>query len=665
MGGGKVKSFSRLLIAGIVLAMVPLSGIAQDSSPQAMTLQEAINGYESVTNGHVGFPEDWTTHHVVFSRPAPGSAAYDRVTHDPRYWIQEIRRLRLQTEASVQADLQTEALISNLTRRWRRRHRKAKMHRDWSVSLGSGGTEGAEMYPAKFSFDAGGTKNCATDFVVFNTSLGGSVSQASIVGIGNLYSGCGGTVPTVSWAYNTGGTARTSPVLSLDGTQVAFVQSEGSVAHLILLKWNPGPSIAGAWNDGHLSSGNTTITSATVNFTANDVGARISGADIPVGTYIAAVANSTTATLSQAATGTTTNEVFSISFETVDTPGVPPTAASASAYRSCTAPCMLDIPFSGNPNDTNSAPFVYYFGDTLFVAANNGTLHKFTGVFLGTPAESSSPWPITVNSGKVISSPVFDETSNEIFVGDATGQVSAVAASSGTLTTNTTLLSNSNPVNDAPLLDGTTEKVFWFGGANGSNKASTIFGQTDTSLSTALKVVIGGVAGSSPSQLVHGGTFDNAYLNSSSPNITGFLYVCGITTEANASPALYRIGFDGTGAMNTSIANGPLTMTSAAGSQCSPITEFYNGGTDRIFLGITANGNLGGTCSGTCSGGACLYSFDITSSFPTTCSAKLTSSGGTSGIIIDNSASGGGSELYFTPLTGSTGAVQASQAGLN
>ena len=46
------------------------------------------------------------------------------------------------------------------------------------------------------------------------------------------------TVPSVYWAYNTGGhTIRTSPVLSLDGTQVLFVQTDGVQGSLVLLKW--------------------------------------------------------------------------------------------------------------------------------------------------------------------------------------------------------------------------------------------------------------------------------------------------------------------------------------------------------------------------------------------------------------------------------------------
>ena len=54
------------------------------------------------------------------------------------------------------------------------------------------------------------------------------------------------TVPSVYWAYNTGGQILTSPVLSLDGTQMAFAQSVGGIGSLVLLKWaaSPGETVA-------------------------------------------------------------------------------------------------------------------------------------------------------------------------------------------------------------------------------------------------------------------------------------------------------------------------------------------------------------------------------------------------------------------------------------
>ena len=61
-----------------------------------------------------------------------------------------------------------------------------------------------------------------------------------MVAYDNLYAGCSGTKPSVYWAYNTGGQILTSPVISADGKQVAFVETNGGFGILILLKWAAG-----------------------------------------------------------------------------------------------------------------------------------------------------------------------------------------------------------------------------------------------------------------------------------------------------------------------------------------------------------------------------------------------------------------------------------------
>jgi hypothetical protein len=78
--------------------------------------------------------------------------------------------------------------------------------------------------------------------------------------------------------------------------------------------------------------------------------------------------------------------------------------------------------FALNNADTNSAPFVDYAHDTLYVGDKGDILYQFTGVFLGTPTETGTPWPVTV-TGAVggLSSPAYDPTSTHIFVSDITG----------------------------------------------------------------------------------------------------------------------------------------------------------------------------------------------------------------------------------------------------
>ena len=115
------------------------------------------------------------------------------------------------------------------------------MHRDWSVSMGNLATVGQINYPAKYTFDTS-TASCANDFVVYNTGVDGSDTQATVIAYNNIYSGCSGlgAVPETYWSYNTGSgaTVTTSVALSYDGTQVAFVQKQGTAASLVLLKWS-------------------------------------------------------------------------------------------------------------------------------------------------------------------------------------------------------------------------------------------------------------------------------------------------------------------------------------------------------------------------------------------------------------------------------------------
>lgn len=65
-------------------------------------------------------------------------------------------------------------------------------------------------------------------------------------------------------------------------------------------------SIARTVTDGVLTSGSTTITSATAVFLSAEVGAPIGGIGLPVGTTIATWVSATTVTLSNAATATAT-----------------------------------------------------------------------------------------------------------------------------------------------------------------------------------------------------------------------------------------------------------------------------------------------------------------------------------------------------------------------
>ena len=103
----------------------------------------------------------------------------------------------------------------------------------------SGGAAGVQpnAFPAKYSFST--TSASCSDFVVYPTGAAGAFKRGQYR---RLYQSLhrhlhyAAAIPPVSWAYNTGGTVTTSPILSADGSQVAFIQVSGATASLVLLK---------------------------------------------------------------------------------------------------------------------------------------------------------------------------------------------------------------------------------------------------------------------------------------------------------------------------------------------------------------------------------------------------------------------------------------------
>ena len=175
-----------------------------------------------------GMPTDWSHRHVIFSQPST-YAQVNRITSDPRYW-QQWYRDNVPRAQPVDGEGSANAILDPASTG------------DWSENLGTGASIGAGNFPAKYGFQI--TTASCSDYVVFSTGLVGSSTQATVVGFKNLYSGCGGIVPTVAWAYKTGGQNINSPVISTTGgDQVAFVQTASSQGTLVLLKWAAGGTV--------------------------------------------------------------------------------------------------------------------------------------------------------------------------------------------------------------------------------------------------------------------------------------------------------------------------------------------------------------------------------------------------------------------------------------
>jgi hypothetical protein len=286
-----------------------------------------------------------------------------------------------------------------------------------------------------------------------------------------------------------------------------------------------------------------------------------------------------------------------------------------------------------------------------------------------------------VNTGNVLTSPVFDDGTGRVFAGDNAGTHyrvdSTIGSGAGGTVASAALETTGAGFDDSPDLDPTTGNVYVFlrysGGGGARAKVyrfTTAFGSgsggsENQNVSSNTTV---------PATALYAGDFDNIYYTSA--NGTGSMYVCGTN---GGLPAIWRIPI-AAGVLGAPVAGPTLTTANVA---CSGITEFNNGATDRMFLSVTNN-----AITGTSGGGAvidcptatgCIMSFDITTTagwgVAKGTSATAAAASGTSGIVVDNSsATGGASQIYFTPLasqacttSGGTGgcAIQASQSGLN
>lgn len=329
----------------------------------------------------------------------------------------------------------------------------------------------------------------------------------------------------------------------------------------------------------------------------------------------------------------------------------------------------------GSVGDTRSSLFVDYTNDVGYAASNDGNIHKFTGIFAGTPAEVlGGGWPVLNADGanRVLTSIIYDSVSRNLFYGTDLGTFGYIRETGSTrgvcLTGSppcrglfTYNVGVGNPVIDAPLLDVVAQNVFVFVGNDGTGHARVQ--QTDTQLSSSGPSATLGLNGAN----LYAGTFDNNYYIAPS---SGFLYTCGYAPGA-ATPTLYRIGFNAAAAMNTATDGSSLLLSNTA-SQCSPVTEVFNAPTlkDWLFVSVT------GGCVGTGGGGAgCVNSLNVTSSFPGAVTQARPAAGGTSGIVVDNiSTLGQASSIYFsTQANGTCGdggsgtgcAVKMTQSGLN
>ncbi|MGO9084533.1 MAG: hypothetical protein ACLQBK_04840 [Candidatus Sulfotelmatobacter sp.] len=476
-----------------------------------------------------GLPTDWTHRHIIFSQPATAELA-GIVARDPRYWQQWYR----QNVAHVLDDgVENSAEIAT----WRDRPKAtSSIHRDWSEGLGNLGTVGAGNYPAKYSFSVT-TASCGSaatpDFVAFSTGLTGSGTQASIVAFDNLYSGCPtGTIPSVYWAYNTGGQILTSPVFSRDGSQLAFVQTSAGAASLVLLRWKAS--------------------------TTETVGGPVAPTSVPPASY----------------PGCTTPCMTTIAL----TSGGGTPAATNDTTSSVFYDYVGDTAWVGDAKG-----WLHQFTPVFSNTAAPAEIR-------------TAPWPVQVNTTAptALTSPVHDHVSGNVFVEDQGGFLYAVSASSGAVTTSGRLdFAPAADIVGGLVVDPSAQKVYVFASSDGTTNCtgpapcSAVYQlATNFTGGTGSEVTVG-TSSAAPNPL-YDGAFDNAY--QTSLNATGNIYVCG---DTGVNPMLWQVPITA-GTFGTALEVAPLTPVGNHRA-CSPVTDILNpsaaGGApeERVFFSVTLN----------------------------------------------------------------------------
>jgi hypothetical protein len=547
-----------------------------------------------------GIVQDWSHRHVLYPRVGPIRNLI-AIQHDQRAllswqdsWRREWRRGR---------------------NPWHFRRPQPTTHIDWSISLG-GGTTAQSMFPAKFTFDKNALPDCNTDFVVFAVNATAAVGQPNLVGFKNLYSGTSGGAgicnapanlrvagpnddgvsATTLFSYAVaaaGGQISTSPALSLDGTKIAFVETApASTAHFHVLAWGSGAGVS-------------------TNLQAP------AAAPLPVVAFF----------------------------------GIAPVAGTSDA---------TDLPL-GATSDTLSSPFIEYNTDMAYVGSDNGTLYRILNVFctgVSTPCTPgiSGPPSLDGNWGTAggldtgcagsLTGAVVDGGTGNIFVGCSNGRLYGFTPAGLPLSNSPVVVGDGSATGgivDTPLIDVTNEYVYAVSGNNGALPSMQVVVQASTvdlSSQTVATLNPGGLFN------LHAPAFNEAYLSGTG---TPLLYEVG---PATGKITLFGITFGALDVMTTGTPTVATTLDLMIGTfEISPVTEFFDGTTDRLF-------------ESTIGTGASLAGFDITT-FPTGPFSTPLEGLGTTGIIVDNAAptTNQADSIYFGAL-GSNTAVKLTQSGL-
>jgi hypothetical protein len=494
------------------------------------------------------------------------------------------------------------------------------MQRDWSINLGTAGTANS-MYPAKFTFDVTVAPSCANDFVVFPVNAVGGAAQANIVAFNNLYSGTAGgngicnrtatgndsgVAATVMWSYNVhaiaaGGAVPTSPVLSLNGAKVAFVESAaGNPAHFHVLAWKAG--------DGRV--------------------ANLQNAVSPK-----AIIAPFSATAPAAASGAATDLAFGTTTDTLSSPYID--------YAN-------DVAYVGN-----DIGIVYRIKNVFCTTASCGTaapsLDTSWGAGTGAVAIGGT---CTGATGK-LTAPVLNYYNFNVYVGCADGKLYSISQT-GTIKQlvvgDGVTAKAFGGIVDPPIVDGVNGFVYAVSGsASNGNNGVLVQAKADFSSSVAAQIGLGNQCN------LHSPTPNNAYFTNIA-SAAALMYVagtsatgtvpppCSATSNGAATVVLYAVTFGATGVMTSGVPAHSVADGGGPGYEWAPLSEFFNAttGIDWLFFAALQSGQPN------------VSSANITSTFPTTFTNPVREGVGTSGMVVDNQASTAtfpqAASIYFNAL---------------
>jgi len=191
-----------------------------------------VNAQVGESRPRRGVPEDWTHHHILFP--------LELLRNHPEIASREPRAIHQLYRQWRSALVPGNGLTLNAAG-------KSSSSGDWNVNVG--GTLAFGTYPAKWQIDPNVPPSCTADFVVFGLNVKAVTGgQPSLVGFNQLYTGpngmgglCAGNGPNPIFSYNTttltNGRFRTSPVISIDGTKIAFIESSATGSAVHVLQW--------------------------------------------------------------------------------------------------------------------------------------------------------------------------------------------------------------------------------------------------------------------------------------------------------------------------------------------------------------------------------------------------------------------------------------------